>query len=362
MSEGLLEESVLFETTNGVLTITLNRPKALNALSLEMIRAMDPVLRAAARDASVRCVVLQGAGERAFCAGGDVRAVAQAVNAGEMAVADAFFREEYTLNHLLHTYPKPIISLIHGVCMGGGVGLSAHGPLRVVAESLLFAMPETGIGLFPDVGGTWVLNQMPGEIGLYLGLTGARLGAADACAIGFATHQVKDADLPALRAALVAAAPGTEAEADAVISRFDQPRGESALLAQQAQIDRLFAGDSIEAILAALEADGSDWARSQAETLRHKSPTSLKIALAQLRGGRGLDIAAVFVREYRLSQHCMAGPDFREGIRALLIDKDHAPQWSPATLAAVTPSLLESFFAPLPGRELELSVNAALTA
>ncbi len=362
MSEAVSQESVLFETTNGVLTITLNRPKALNALSLEMIRAMDPVLRAAAIDASVRCVILQGAGERAFCAGGDVRAVAQAVSAGEMAVADAFFREEYTLNHLLHTYPKPVISLIHGVCMGGGVGLSAHGPLRVVGDSLLFAMPETGIGLFPDVGGTWVLNQMPGEIGLYLGLTGARLGAADACAIGFATHHVKDADLPALRAALVEAAPATDAEANAIISRFDQPRGDSSLAAQQAQIDRLFAGESVEAILAALDADGSDWAKAQAETLRHKSPTSLKITLAQLRGGKALDIAAVFVREYRLSQHCMAGLDFREGIRALLIDKDQSPKWSPATLAAVTPALVESFFAPLPGRELDLSVNTALSA
>jgi enoyl-CoA hydratase len=361
MSEAVSQESVLFDTTNGVLTITLNRPKALNALSLEMIRAMAPVLRSAAVDSSIRCVILQGAGERAFCAGGDVRAVAQAVSGGDLAAADAFFREEYTLNHLLHTYPKPIIALIHGVCMGGGVGLSAHGPLRVVADSLLFAMPETGIGLFPDVGGTWVLNQMPGEIGLYLGLTGARLGAADACAIGFATHHVKDADLPALRAALIEAAPVTDAEAEAVIARFDQPRGESVLLAQQALIDRLFAGDSVETILAALEADGSDWAKAQAETLRHKSPTSLKITLEQLRGGKGLDIAAVFVREYRLSQHCMAGPDFREGIRALLIDKDQSPRWSPATLAEVTPTVVESFFAPLPGRELDLSANAALT-
>ncbi len=357
MSEVQAQESVLFDTQGGALIIILNRPKALNALSLEMIRVMDPVLRRAATDPAIRCVILQGAGDRAFCAGGDVRAVAQAVSGGEMALADAFFREEYTLNHLLHTYPKPIIALIHGICMGGGVGLSAHGPLRVVTDSLMFAMPETGIGLFPDVGGTWVLNQMPGHIGLYLGLTGARLGAADACAIGFATHHIKDADLPALRDALIAEAPATEAEAEAIIARFDQPRGTSPLLAQQADIDRLFAGDSIEAILAALTADDSAWAKAQAETLAHKSPTSLKITLEQLRGGKGLDIAAVFVREYRLSQHCMAGPDFREGIRALLIDKDQAPKWSPATLDGVTPDLVKNFFAPLPGRELDLSVN-----
>lgn len=357
MSEVQAQESVLFETRNGTLIVTLNRPKALNALSLEMVRAIDPVLRKAATDPAIRCVILQGAGERAFCAGGDVRAVAQSVSAGDMAVADAFFREEYTLNHLLHTYPKPIIALIHGICMGGGVGLSAHGPLRVVTDSLMFAMPETGIGLFPDVGGTWVLNQMPGQIGLYLGLTGARLGAADACAIGFATHHIKDTDLAALREALVAEAPATEAAAEAIIARFDQPRGDSPLAAQQAQIDRLFAGDSIEAILSALTADGSDWAKAQAETLAHKSPTSLKITLQQLRGGKDLQIAAVFVREYRLSQHCMAGPDFREGIRALLIDKDQAPKWSPATLQAVTSDLVDSFFAPLPGRELDLAVN-----
>lgn len=360
MSEGHAQESVVFETRNGALIVTLNRPKALNALSLEMIRAMDPVLRRAVTDPAIRCVILQGAGERAFCAGGDVRAVAQAVSGGEMALADAFFREEYTLNHLLHTYPKPIIALIHGICMGGGVGLSAHGPLRVVTDSLMFAMPETGIGLFPDVGGTWVLNQMPGQIGLYLGLTGARLGAADACAIGFATHHIKDADLPALRDALVAEAPAMEADAEAIIARFDQPRGDSPLLAQQADIDRLFAGDSIEEILGALTADGGAWAAAQAETLTHKSPTSLKITLRQLRGGKGLDIAAVFVREYRLSQHCMAGPDFREGIRALLIDKDHAPKWSPATLAEVTPDLIDGFFAPLPGRDLDLTVNTRL--
>ncbi|MCK6443733.1 enoyl-CoA hydratase/isomerase family protein [Elstera cyanobacteriorum] len=357
MSEVQAQESVLFDTQGGALIITLNRPKALNALSLEMIRAMDPVLRRAATDPAIRCVILQGAGDRAFCAGGDVRAVAQAVSAGAMALADAFFREEYTLNHLLHTYPKPIIALIHGICMGGGVGLSAHGPLRVVTDSLMFAMPETGIGLFPDVGGTWVLNQMPGQIGLYLGLTGARLGAADACAIGFATHHIKDADLPALRDALVAEAPATDADAEAIIARFDQPRGDSPLLAQQADIDRLFAGDSIEAILAALTADGSAWAKAQAETLAHKSPTSLKITLEQLHGGKGLDIAAVFVREYRLSQHCMAGPDFREGIRALLIDKDQAPKWSPATLNDVTPDLVKNFFAALPGRELDLTKN-----
>lgn len=358
MSDVQTQESVLFDTQGGTLIITLNRPKALNALSLEMIRAMDPVLRRAATDPAIRCVILQGAGDRAFCAGGDVRAVAQAVSAGDMALADAFFREEYTLNHLLHTYPKPIIALIHGICMGGGVGLSAHGPLRVVTDSLMFAMPETGIGLFPDVGGTWVLNQMPGQIGLYLGLTGARLGASDACAIGFATHHIKDADLPALRDALVAAAPTTDTEAEAIIARFDQPRGDSPLLAQQPDIDRLFAGDSIEAILAALTADGSTWAKTQVETLAHKSPTSLKITLEQLRGGKGLDIAAVFVREYRLSQHCMAGPDFREGIRALLIDKDQAPKWSPATLDAVTQNHVKNFFAALPGRELDLTKNA----
>lgn len=348
-------DEVLFARRNGVLVITLNRPKALNALSLSMIRLIDPVLKDAATDPTIACVVIEGAGEKAFCAGGDVRAVVLASRDPSSRLGKDFFREEYILNHRIHTYPKPFIALIRGISMGGGVGLSAHGSHRVVDAGLTFAMPETGIGLFPDVGGTWFLNRCPGETGLYLGLTGARLKMADALYIGYATHAIQTGSFDAVREALVTAAPKDKAGVDAVLAGFAADVPPAPLADQRAVIDRCFAGSSVEAIVAALTAEGSDFAEALLKELSHKSPLALKVTFEQLRGGKDLTIEEVLTREYRMSQHALANGEFAEGIRALLIDKDQQPKWRPATIDAVTAAAVENYFAPLGDEDLRFA-------
>lgn len=336
----------------GLLQIQLNRPRALNALTLAMIHAIEPALRAAEGDPAIACVVIEGAGDRAFCAGGDVRAVAESLKDPSARLAQDFFRAEYRLNWRIHRYGKPFIALIDGVSMGGGVGLSVHGSHRVITEKLTFAMPETGIGLFPDVGATWFLTRCPGEIGTYLALTGARLKAADALYCGYGTHFVPSGRLPGLREELFAAAPSSSAAVDAMIARFVEPVGLQTLPGLRDAIDRCFAGDSVEAILLALDREGGAWATETASVLRDKSPTSLKVTLRQLRGGKGLTIEDALIREYRMSQHCMAGHDFAEGIRAVLIDKDQRPVWRPATLAEVDDAVVAGYFAPLGPQDL----------
>lgn len=340
--------------------ITLDRPKALNALDLAMIRTLDPVLDDWAADPEVRAVVIRGAGDRAFCAGGDVRAVWQA---GRQAMAEAaegrgltadFFREEYLLNHRIHVFPKPFIALVDGIAMGGGVGLSVHGSHRVVTERAVFAMPETGIGLFPDVGGGWFLPRFPGETGTYLALTGERLGPADCLYTGYATHHVRADRLEELIEALRRADLSGDARAAAgrVIDAFRADAGAPPLAAHRDAIDRCFGGDSVEAIIDALDREGSDWAAGVRRTLETRSPTSLKVTLAQLRRGRRMDYRDVVTMEYRLSQAFMAGHDFYEGIRAVLVDKDRNPRWEPASLRGVLDADVERHFQPLPGRDL----------
>jgi enoyl-CoA hydratase len=336
-----------------VLHIALNRPRALNALTLGMIRTMDPALAAAARDPEVACVVITGAGDRAFCAGGDVRAIAESLRDPGSTLSQDFFREEYVLNRRIHRYPKPYVALLDGVSMGGGFGVSLHGSHRIGTEKLSFAMPETTIGLFPDVGGTWFLTRCPGEIGTYLALTGRRVGLADALYCGYATHHVPHAALAALRERLFAAAPRDAAAVAAAIAPFAAQPGSPSLAEHRPIIDRCFAFDAIEDIIAALERAGGDWATTVLGELAQKSPTSLKVTLRQLRGGRGLEIEDVLIREYRMTQAFMAEHDFAEGVRALLIDKDQKPQWRPPRLAAIDDAAVARYFTPLGARDLK---------
>lgn len=357
------EDEILFETAGQIGIVTLNRPKALNALSLGMIRAMDRQLAAWAADPRVAAVVVRGAGGKAFCAGGDVRAVWQAGREAGHEGQDAaarlradFFREEYILNHRIHFYPKPYVALVDGIAMGGGVGLSVHGSHRVVTERTLFAMPETGIGLFPDVGGGWFLPRCPGEVGTYLGLTGARIGADDCRYIGFGTHFVPSAHLDDLVAALTEAdlERGGARAVDGVIGRFAGDCGPAPLAALRGAIDRCFSFNSVEEILLALEQEEGDWATETREVLAARSPTSLKITLRQLREGRRLPYEEVVTLEYRLSQRCTAAADFYEGVRAVLIDKDQRPRWEPAAIPGVQDADVDRYFQPLGDGDLVL--------
>lgn len=347
---------ILFEDTGALGRITLNRPGVLNALTLEMARRLDARLVEWGADGRIGAVVIEGAGGRAFCAGGDIRALYEAMGRPGDPLPVEFYRDEYVLNHRVFSFPKPYIALIDGVVMGGGVGVSVHGSHRVATENLLFAMPETGIGLFPDVGGTYFLSRMPGGLGMYLALVGARLGAADALYCGVATHHVPRERLADLAAALAATPFGGDARgaASAAIARFAADPGPPPLADHRAEIDRCFAAGSVEEIIAALAADGGEWAKATLAVIETKSPTSLKVTHRQLREGARLDFAAAMRLEYRLSQRFCAGHDFAEGVRAAVIDKDAAPKWRPDRLEEVTPAAVDAYFAPLAGGDLVL--------
>ncbi|HEX6103295.1 MAG TPA: enoyl-CoA hydratase/isomerase family protein [Alphaproteobacteria bacterium] len=342
-------DDILFERRGGLGLVRLNRPQALNALTLEMSRRLDAMLKEWAADPEVRLVAIRGVGERAFCAGGDVRALYK--EGPGSPYTEIFYREEYALNRNIFRFPKPYVALIDGIVMGGGVGISAHGSHRVATERTVFAMPETGIGLFPDVGATWLLSRCPGETGIYLGLTGTRIRAADLLALGLAEALVPSARIDALEAAL----PEMRArgEIDALLRAHAADPGAPELGPHRATIDRCFAEPTVERILEALDAEETEWARATATTLRTKSPTSLKVALKQLRLGRALpDFEAAMRLEFRLVQHFMAGREFFEGVRAVVIDKDQRPRWSPDRLEAVSEASVAAYFAPLE-RELE---------
>jgi enoyl-CoA hydratase len=356
-------DEILFGRAGGIATLTINRPQALNALTLANYRRIAPALALWAADPAVHAVIVRGAGGRAFCAGGDVRAVYEAGRgiSGEHELTAVFFAEEYRLIRDIHHFPKPYVAIIDGITMGGGAGISVNGAYRIATERTLFAMPETGIGLFPDVGATRFLNRCPGRIGRYLGLTGARLKAADALYCGFATHFVTLDRVEALLAAQAATKwqTGAEfAEVEALLTRFAGDPGPAPLMALRPAIDRSFAGDTIEAILAALAAEavsgGADavWAAETRAGLMQKSPTSLKVTLRQLILGRNYDLDEVLTLEYRLTQHFMMAHDFYEGVRAVLIDKDQNPQWHPAHLAEIDDATVEAYFASLGEREL----------
>lgn len=336
-------DEVLFEIVGKSGVITLNRPDALNALTLNMVRLMKPVLADWAVDDTVQHIVIEGTGEKSFCTGGDIRALHDWGKSGAPE-ATGFYREEYQLNRQIKTYPKPYIALIDGITMGGGVGVSVHGSHRVASERTMFAMPETGIGLLPDVGGTYFLPRLPGQTGAWLVLTGARLRGADALAAGVATHYTPSDNIEALKAALAEGG-----DVDAILAAHHtapSDNGEAANLpALQADIDRLFAADSVGNIVAALEADGGDWALQQAAAIATKSPTSAAVALRQMRDGAKADFDECMRMEMRAVTRIMAQADFYEGVRATILEKDGAPNWTPQ-------HDIDAIFAPLGADEL----------
>ncbi len=335
--------------------ITLNRPTALHALNTGMCRAMTEALLAWRDDPAVTVVVVDHApGTRGFCAGGDIRMLAES-GAQDGAEAREFFHTEYRLNHLIHDYPKPYVALIDGVTMGGGVGISVHGHFRVATERTTFAMPETGIGLFPDVGGGWFLPRLPEpEFGVWLALTGARLKGEECVTAGIATHLVPSELLGAVRAQIAGAA-DTHEPMSALRSGLDalcEAKRKPIVPAPGALVP-LFGFDTMEEIFAALErtagAEGDSWPQQQLATLKTKSPQTLKVALRQIRLGANMKtFADNMAMEYRIGARVVQRHDFLEGVRAVIVDKDNAPQWSPVALEGVTDAMLDEIFAPLP--------------
>ncbi|XP_072028334.1 3-hydroxyisobutyryl-CoA hydrolase, mitochondrial-like [Amphiura filiformis] len=352
MSSGTAADEVILEKNKNAGVITLNRPKALNALNLSMIRTIYPKLQEWNSDPGTSMVIIKAAGGKAFCAGGDIKAVTDAGKVGD-SLAVNFFREEYILNHAIGTLKKPYVAFIHGITMGGGVGLSVHGKFRVATEKTLFAMPETAIGLFPDVGGGYFLPRLPGKLGLYLALTGYRLKGRDVHHAGVATHFIESEKLPQLEEELVGLSAADDNSVGQILDRHhsqckldaDKP---FSLIDHRGDIDRLFGGESVEQILLDLEKEGSEWSLQQLETLKKMSPTSMKITHRQLVKGKTASFSDVFLMEYRMSQGCIRGHDFYEGVRAVLVDKDHTPKWKPDTLKGVTLDMVDEHFKPLP--------------
>jgi enoyl-CoA hydratase len=332
-----LAGDIHFETVAGTAWATLDRPKALNALSLPMIASLTDWMGRALADNKISALGIRSGSATAFSAGGDVRALYAARQKNDRAALYEFYRQEYRLNRAIRHCRKPYLALIEGLVMGGGAGVSINGSHRLVGPNASFAMPETGIGFFPDVGGSWFLSRCPGEIGLYLGLSGATLGPADMLYVGLATHFV-----PA----------GASITSPRDLATLPTEAGRAPLANLRTAIDRCFSGNSVEAILAALDSEGSDWAGETAEIMRKKSPLALKVTLRQLRKAKHLDFDQAIVMEYRLARHFMAGHEFFEGVRAAVIDKDRKPRWNPPTLGEVTDVLVESCFAPADGADL----------
>ncbi|XP_074766718.1 3-hydroxyisobutyryl-CoA hydrolase, mitochondrial isoform X1 [Athene noctua] len=349
---------VLLEKRGGAGIITLNRPKVLNALSFPMIQQIYPQIKTWEQDPEIFLIIMKGTGGKAFCAGGDIIAISDAGKVGDRLTQD-FFREEYILNNAVGTCKKPYVALIDGITMGGGVGLSVHGHFRVATERTLFAMPETAIGLFPDVGGGYFLPRLPGKIGCFLALTGFRLKGRDVLKAGIATHFVESEKLPALEKDLIALkSPSTENIADLLNSyhmksKVDQEK-EFVLDEHMEKINSLFSANSMEEIVKKLKQDGSPFAIKQLETINKMSPTSLKITLRQLKEGASMSLQEVLTMEYRLTQACMRGHDFYEGVRSVLIDKDQSPRWKPAALEEVSDEFVDDCFKPLGNNDLKL--------
>jgi enoyl-CoA hydratase len=340
-------DDVLISVERGVGRIRLNRPKAIHALTTAMCAAMSEALLSWMADSNVEMVLVDHAEGRGFCAGGDVVMLWRSGNS-DAEEAKRFFFEEYRLNHLLFTYPKPTIAVMDGITMGGGVGISLPCDFRVATENTRLAMPETGIGLFPDVGGGWYLPRLPGRVGEFMALTGARLDGAECHYLGLATHFVEQASLEEMFERITRAS----GRVQGAIGAFSATPPDARIIASLPLITRLFASDRLEAICAALEADESDWAASELDTLRTKSPLSCKISLRLMaEGGSRASFADEMRAEYALAGRVVRMHDFREGVRALLIDKDNNPQWDPASPEEVTEEMLDVLFAPLPQTE-----------
>jgi enoyl-CoA hydratase len=354
-------DDLLIEQRGELAVLTLNRPRALNALSLAMVETIHERLGVWWADPAVGALVIRGAGERAFCAGGDIRWIYDLIQREGGRAAVPFYAAEYPMNARIHHFPKPYVALLDGVTMGGGVGVGIHGSHRIATERTLFAMPETGIGLFPDVGATYLLSRLPGAIGLWLGLTGARLNASDCVDLGLATHFVRADRQDDLLEALAKATYGGGASqaVDETLGRFATDPGPSPLAADRARIDQAFGADSLGEIVARLAADPSDWAAEQLRILRSRSPTSLAVTFRQLQEGRSRSFDDSMRIEYRLVSRFMTGHDFIEGVRAVIVDKDQAPSWQPATIEQLDPDQVDGYFAPLAGGELVLGSDPA---
>jgi enoyl-CoA hydratase len=350
------EPEVIVEQRGRAGLITLNRPKALNALNLDMVRTIAAALDSFEKDETVARVVITGAGGRAFCAGGDIRLLYEQGKAGDHDAQLAFWREEYVLNRRIKRYPKPFIALIDGVVMGGGVGLSAHGSHVVVGDNYKFAMPEVGIGFFPDVGATYVLPRLRGQMGRYFALTGERADAGDAIAVGLAGFYVPSGRLSALAAALEEDRPLGE-----ILSPFKTSPPPSPLFDARETIAQCFANETLADTLAALDgagAAGSPVARAAQAAMRAKSPTSQAIALRQMQIGSALTFEEAMTTEFRIVSRICRGVDFYEGVRAVIVDKDNRPRWRPSVYAEVSSEAVNAYFAPLGAHDLLFEKDA----
>ena len=347
------EPDLIARREGSVGVIRLNRPKTINALTLEMVEAIDAALDRFEADPAVALVLLEGAGERGLCAGGDIRGLYESSRVrGDLG--KKFWRQEYILNARIAKFPKPYVAFMDGVVMGGGVGLSAHGRHRVVTEKTRLAMPEVGLGFFPDVGGTWLLSRSPGELGAYFGLTGQTMNGPDAIHARFADAVVPSGKLPALREVLTNVRVGTTPEEiKLLIEGFATGETTGPVAAWQPSIDVWFAHDRMEDIVAALKRDGSELAQATLKTLGEKSPRGMVVALKLLRLARtSSSLEQCLVREYRAALEVFASDDFREGVRAAVIDKDRHPRWSPSRLEDVTPEIVAPYFAEIGADEL----------
>jgi len=353
MMDAATEPDLIARREGSAGIIRLNRPKAINAVTLEMFRDIEAALDAFEVDPAVSLVLLDGAGERGLCAGGDIRALYESSKV-QGDLGKVLWREEYILNARIARFPKPYVAFMDGIVMGGGVGLSAHASHRVVTEKTKLAMPEVGLGFFPDVGGTWLLAHAPGEIGTYFGLTGQTMNGADAVFARFADVVVPSDKLPLLREVLTNVRPGTlAAEVTLLIHGFATGETAGPVAARQAGIDALFAFDRMEDILAALRADNSEFAQATLKTLGEKSPRGMVVALKLLRLARNAaSLEECLVREYRAALEVFRSDDFREGVRAAVIDKDRNPRWSPARIEEVTAEMVAPYFAAIGADEL----------
>jgi enoyl-CoA hydratase len=357
MTDAAVAEGDLIARKEGSAGILrLNRPKAINAVTLEMFHDIDKALDVFEADPAVSVILLEGAGERGLCAGGDIRALWESSKVkGDLG--KILWRDEYILNARIKKFPKPYVAFMDGIVMGGGVGLSAHSSHRVVTEKTKLAMPEVGLGFFPDVGGTWLLSHSPGEIGTYFGLTGQTMNGPDAIHVGFADAVVPSAKLAALREALTKVRTGiSSAEVKTLIAGFATGETAGPVAAMQAKIDGWFAYDRMEDIVAALQRDGSELALSTLKTLYEKSPRGMVVTLKLLRLARAASsLEECLVREYRAALEVFASDDFREGVRAAVIDKDRNPKWSPPRIEDVTPAMVAPYFAEIGANELKFN-------
>jgi enoyl-CoA hydratase len=344
-----MTDDILLKVEGHAGFISLNRPSALHALTLPMVHAMTAALLEWRDDPAVKCVVIDHTDGRGFCAGGDIAFLRNsAINDGGES-GRKFFHDEYQLNHLLFTYPKPIVAFMDGITMGGGVGISQPAGFRVATENTKFAMPETGIGLFPDVGGGWYLSRLEGRVGQFLALTGSRIAGAGCLSLGLATHYLTSNVLAEAKSRI---ATEDVDRIDGILGTLSVTPPDSKIVETIVQINRHFASDRLEDILSSLEGDESDWAMKELATLRTKSPQTCKVALRQLAESSKLtDFADNMAMEYRIASRVIVRPDFAEGVRAVIVDKDNAPKWDPAAAEGVTDGLVDAIFVPLPAQE-----------